>query len=159
MKVLITIFGNLIRDEFFHTDLESDMQEAYASFVNDTFADYVDSYNQENLKIITSSNRLWWFQVCTEVAYFQVAPANDSIRSSKVNTRYVLFACNCMPQDCYPCFYFDLVIEAKLKKINAVAYSTLVMCTDTIWTSVRMYLEMVYTQKLMRLICTMEAQR
>ncbi|CAO2828050.1 unnamed protein product [Amaranthus hypochondriacus] len=80
-----------------------DLVEAYASFVNDTFADYVDSYNQENLKIITSSNRLWWFQVCTEVAYFQVAPANDSIRSSKVNTRYHLDLCkNVFGDGVYP---------------------------------------------------------
>ena len=33
-------------------------------------------------------SRLWWFQVCSEVAYFQVAPKNDSVRSAQVNTRY-----------------------------------------------------------------------
>lgn len=59
----------------------------------------VDTYDQQHLKNVkitdSSSDRLWWFQVCTEVAYFQVAPANDSIRSSKVDTRqvyiYILF--------------------------------------------------------------------
>ncbi|XP_057541627.1 probable serine protease EDA2 isoform X1 [Amaranthus tricolor] len=82
---------------------DKDLLEAYASFVNDTFADYVDSYNQENLKITTSADRLWWFQVCTEVAYFQVAPANDSIRSSKVNTRYHLDLCkNVFGDGIYP---------------------------------------------------------
>ncbi|KAF2570294.1 hypothetical protein F2Q70_00003503 [Brassica cretica] len=40
-----------------------------------------------------SADRLWWFQVCTEVAYFQVAPANDSIRSHQVNTEYHLDLC------------------------------------------------------------------
>lgn len=53
----------------------------------------VDTYDQQHLKNAkitdSSSDRLWWFQVCTEVAYFQVAPANDSIRSSKVDTRQV----------------------------------------------------------------------
>ena len=33
-------------------------------------------------------SRLWWFQVCSEVAYFQVAPKNDSVRSAKLDTRY-----------------------------------------------------------------------
>lgn len=41
---------------------------------------------QYHLKSVTG-DRLWWFQVCTEVAYFQVAPANDSIRSSKIDAR------------------------------------------------------------------------
>ncbi|KAL5538894.1 hypothetical protein UlMin_042937 [Ulmus minor] len=44
----------------------------------------------EHLKNTTltrvNSHSLWWFQLCTEVAYFQVAPSNDSIRSSKVDT-------------------------------------------------------------------------
>lgn len=31
--------------------------------------------------------RLWWYQVCSEVAYFQVAPKNDSVRSAKIDTR------------------------------------------------------------------------
>lgn len=59
----------------------------------------VDTYDQQHLKNVkitdSSSDRLWWFQVCTEVAYFQVAPANDSIRSSKVDTRqvYVYILC------------------------------------------------------------------
>lgn len=58
-----------------------------------TFGVSVQAYNQENLKNTAvaedHSDRLWWFQVCTEVAYFQVAPSNDSIRSSKVDTRHV----------------------------------------------------------------------
>ena len=31
--------------------------------------------------------RLWWYQVCSEVSYFQVAPKNDSVRSTKLDTR------------------------------------------------------------------------
>jgi len=73
------------------------MQNAYAKYVNEyylgSFGVNVQTYNQQHLKntAVTdqSSDRLWWFQVCTEVAYFQVAPANDSIRSSKVDTRHV----------------------------------------------------------------------
>ena len=79
-------------------ECESLMQDAYASYVKDyylgTFGVKVETYNQEHLKASTageaSSDRLWWFQVCSEVAYFQVAPANDSIRSSKIDTKYVL---------------------------------------------------------------------
>lgn len=78
-----------------------DLVEAYAKYVKEYYTEFmgvsVDTYDQQHLKNtkITdgSSDRLWWFQVCTEVAYFQVAPANDSIRSSKVDTRYHLDLC------------------------------------------------------------------
>jgi hypothetical protein len=70
------------------------MQETYAKYVNEyyagTFGVNVQIYDQEYLKKAEinedSSSRLWWFQVCTEVGYFQVAPSNDSIRSSKIDT-------------------------------------------------------------------------
>jgi len=74
------------------------MQEAYAKYVKEyylgTFGSSVQTYNQKYLKDTSlnkhTGDRLWWFQVCTEVAYFQVAPANDSIRSSKVDARHAL---------------------------------------------------------------------
>ncbi|XP_010271475.1 PREDICTED: probable serine protease EDA2 [Nelumbo nucifera] len=78
-----------------------DLVDEYANYVKDYFigkfgAD-VQTYNQKYLKNTAlsegSSDRLWWFQVCTEVAYFQVAPSNDSIRSSKVDERYHLDLC------------------------------------------------------------------
>lgn len=73
------------------------MQDAYAKYVKEyyagTFGVTVQSYDQKYLKRTDinkdSSSRLWWFQVCTEVAYFQVAPSNDSIRSSKVDAKQV----------------------------------------------------------------------
>ncbi|KAL6583232.1 putative serine protease eda2 [Orobanche minor] len=79
-----------------------DLVEAYATYVKEYYVKSlgvsVETYNQEHLKKTTlagsdTSDRLWWFQVCTEVAYFQVAPSNDSIRSSKVDTRYHLDLC------------------------------------------------------------------
>ncbi|KAF3440769.1 hypothetical protein FNV43_RR19055 [Rhamnella rubrinervis] len=81
--------------------------EVYANYVKEYFGGNVKTYNQKDLKNTTrsedSSARLWWFQVCTEVAYFQVAPANDSIRSSKVNTRYHLDLCkNVFGDGIYP---------------------------------------------------------
>lgn len=74
------------------------LQNAYAKYVKEyylgSFGVNVQTYNQKHLKNTTpgkdSSDRLWWFQVCSEVAYFQVAPANDSIRSEKVDTRYIV---------------------------------------------------------------------
>lgn len=73
------------------------MQDAYAKYVKEyyveTFGVNVKIYDQEYLKKTAigedSSSRLWWFQVCTEVAYFQVAPSNDSMRSSKIDTKQV----------------------------------------------------------------------
>nr|XP_028949921.1 probable serine protease EDA2 isoform X2 [Malus domestica] len=80
---------------------EEDLVETYARYVKDhylgSFGVDIETYNQKHLKNTAisegSSDRLWWFQVCTEVAYFQVAPANDSIRSSKIDTRYHLDLC------------------------------------------------------------------
>lgn len=76
------------------------MQEVYAKYVKEyyvgNFGVSIQTYDQRHLKDTTlnenTGDRLWWFQVCTEVAYFQVAPTNDSIRSSQVDSRYV-FIC------------------------------------------------------------------
>ncbi|RLN19459.1 putative serine protease EDA2 isoform X1 [Panicum miliaceum] len=66
----------------------------------------VSSYDQEYLKKTTpddSSSRLWWFQVCSEVAYFQVAPKTDSVRSARINTKYHLDLCrNVFGEGVYP---------------------------------------------------------
>ncbi|KAK4778117.1 hypothetical protein SAY87_018304 [Trapa incisa] len=78
-----------------------DLVDVYAKYVNDyflgTFGEKAQIYDQKYLKktALTEDRggRLWWFQVCTEVAYFQVAPSNDSIRSSRVDTRYHLDLC------------------------------------------------------------------
>ncbi|KAK1272901.1 putative serine protease EDA2 [Acorus gramineus] len=85
--------------------------DAYARYVKDyylgTFGASIQTYDQQHLKKTAlsedSGDRLWWYQVCTEVAYFQVAPANDSIRSSKVDTRYHLDLCkNVFGEGIYP---------------------------------------------------------
>ncbi|KAI5397064.1 hypothetical protein KIW84_063040 [Lathyrus oleraceus] len=87
-----------------------DLVEAYDKFIKDFFLKSegsTQSYNQQNLKntaiIENSADKLWWFQVCTKVAYFQVAPSNDSIRSHKVDTRYHLDLCkNVFGKGIYP---------------------------------------------------------
>ncbi|XP_062205766.1 probable serine protease EDA2 isoform X2 [Phragmites australis] len=74
--------------------------ETYARFVKDFYIKEMEtpvfSYDQDYLKNTTpddSSSRLWWFQVCSELAYFQVAPKTDSVRSARINTRYHLDLC------------------------------------------------------------------
>ncbi|KAK9062058.1 hypothetical protein SSX86_019243 [Deinandra increscens subsp. villosa] len=88
-----------------------DLVNTYANYIKEyyvgSFGAEVQTYNQENLKNTalsdSSGDRLWWFQVCSEVAYFQVAPANDSIRSSRVDTRYHLDLCkNVFGEGVYP---------------------------------------------------------
>ncbi|XP_071702207.1 probable serine protease EDA2 [Rutidosis leptorrhynchoides] len=84
-----------------------DLVDAYAKYVNEyyvgSFGVNIESYTQEYLKKTSSGDRLWWFQVCTEVAYFQTAPANDSIRSSKIDLRYHLDLCkNVFGEGIYP---------------------------------------------------------
>ncbi|KAG9129902.1 hypothetical protein Leryth_007005 [Lithospermum erythrorhizon] len=88
-----------------------DLVSAYASYVKEFFIEKfgvtVETYNQQNLKSTSlngdTADRLWWFQVCTEVAYFQVAPANDSVRSSKIDTKYHLDLCkNVFGEGIYP---------------------------------------------------------
>uniref|UniRef100_A0ACD5U513 Uncharacterized protein n=1 Tax=Avena sativa TaxID=4498 RepID=A0ACD5U513_AVESA len=88
----------------------TDLVEAFAHYVNKyyvgTFGASVASYDQQYLKNTTpaeSSYRLWWYQVCSEVSYFQVAPKNDSVRSAKLDTRYHLDLCrNVFGEGVYP---------------------------------------------------------
>ncbi|XVF15870.1 hypothetical protein REPUB_Repub09cG0193400 [Reevesia pubescens] len=83
-----------------------DLVGAYSKYVKEYYGVSVESYNQKHLKNTDNSDRLWWFQVCTEVAYFQVAPSNDSIRSSKVDTKYHLDLCkNVFGEGIYPDVY------------------------------------------------------
>ncbi|XP_024540517.1 probable serine protease EDA2 [Selaginella moellendorffii] len=80
-----------------------DLLAVYAKYVKDyyidTFKSSINTYDQKHLKENLaagdhSSDRLWWYQVCTEVAYFQAAPANNSIRSALVNVKYHLDLCS-----------------------------------------------------------------
>lgn len=85
---------------------DGDLVDAYASYIKASGIG-VETYSQKHLKKTSpgenSSDRLWWFQVCTEVAYFQVAPANDSVRSSQVDSRYHLDLCqNVFGDGVYP---------------------------------------------------------
>lgn len=100
----------------------------------------VETYNQHHLRSskITdgSSDRLWWFQVCTEVAYFQVAPANDSIRSSKVDERHISFLYSESAKK-FKCYWYPLFNNTM---INGLKY---LLMTDTIWTSAKMSLGMI----------------
>ncbi|XP_059592424.1 probable serine protease EDA2 isoform X1 [Vitis vinifera] len=88
-----------------------DLENAYATYVKEyylgTFGVSIETYNQQHLKRTNSagdtSDRLWWFQVCTEVAFFQVAPSDDSMRSSEINTKYHLDLCkNVFGNGIYP---------------------------------------------------------
>ncbi|CAH9087127.1 unnamed protein product [Cuscuta epithymum] len=88
-----------------------DLVKAYTTYVKENFVKgfgvSVATYDQEHLKNTATegdtADRLWWFQVCTEVAYFQVAPANDSVRSSGVDTSYHLNLCeNVFGKGIYP---------------------------------------------------------
>jgi len=88
-----------------------DLVDAYAEFVKtffyNTFGIDPVSYSQEYLKRTKSGpdtgERQWWYQVCTEVAYFQVAPAKGSIRSPGVNEKYHLDLCaNVFGNGTYP---------------------------------------------------------
>ncbi|RVW51773.1 putative serine protease EDA2 [Vitis vinifera] len=88
-----------------------DLVNAYATYVKEyylgTFGVSIETYNQQHLKRTNSagdtSDRLWWFQVCTEVAFFQVAPSDDSMRSSEINTKYHLDLCkNVFGNGIYP---------------------------------------------------------
>ncbi|KAJ4963187.1 hypothetical protein NE237_023126 [Protea cynaroides] len=85
--------------------------DAYANYVKSFFLGKfgvdIQTYDQQYLKNTDlpegNEARLWWFQVCTEVAYFQVAPPNDSMRSSMVDLRYHLDLCkNVFGEGIYP---------------------------------------------------------
>lgn len=93
------------------------MQNAYATYVKEyylgTFGVSIETYNQQHLKRTNSagdtSDRLWWFQVCTEVAFFQVAPSDDSMRSSEINTKCVFAPLYVFHSFYLPNFFFILL--------------------------------------------------
>lgn len=66
------------------------------------------------------ASRLWWYQVCSEVAYFQVAPKNDSVRSTKIDTRLVEILLIVTPfvSTKYPLLILSLVHTTKLHYHN-----------------------------------------
>lgn len=71
--------------------------------VVDKFVDYLadhysySDYDRDNLAIETlqgdSMFRQWWYQTCTEVAYYQPAPKLNNIRSVDVTTQWHLDIC------------------------------------------------------------------
>ncbi|KAG7584229.1 Peptidase S28 [Arabidopsis suecica] len=79
----------------------SDLVETYSKYVREYCMRFwglrVRTYNRKHLRntVVTadSAYRLWWFQVCTELGYFQVAPKNDSVRSQQINTMFHLDLC------------------------------------------------------------------
>ncbi|XP_020583140.1 probable serine protease EDA2 [Phalaenopsis equestris] len=90
---------------------KENLVEAYAKYVKEyyfgKFGASLRTYDQQFLKNISlgakGGDRLWWFQVCTEVAYFQVAPTNDSVRSPRIDARYHLDLCkNVFGEGIYP---------------------------------------------------------
>ncbi|KAL5574735.1 hypothetical protein UlMin_016434 [Ulmus minor] len=72
-----------------------DLVESYAKY----FGVSVGTYNQEHLKNTTLTG--FSSDLCTEVAYFQVALSNDSIRSSKVDARHILKTTNVSGEGIY----------------------------------------------------------
>lgn len=69
--------------------------QVFAHYVNTVFYNYLGlaewyatSY-QQNVSVAEEKNaRQWWFQKCSEVAYFQNAPPSNSVRSKLVNMTY-----------------------------------------------------------------------
>lgn len=68
----------------------------------DALVDYLstssfDSYDSINLASDTAKHsdafRQWWWQTCTEVAYYQPAPLINSLRSEKITTQWHLDMC------------------------------------------------------------------
>ena len=67
---------------------------AFVKFVNEYFmgtlgnspSDYDSTLLADPVK--GGNGRSWWWQKCTELAYWQVAPAQNSIRSAQVNEAY-----------------------------------------------------------------------
>lgn len=65
----------------------SDITDYFINYLIDNNYRYA-KYDRDFLKIDTQVNesfRQWWYQTCTEVAYYQPAPKYNSIRSKKVD--------------------------------------------------------------------------
>eukprot|EP01029_Cantina_marsupialis_P008385 TRINITY_DN19866_c0_g1_i1.p1 TRINITY_DN19866_c0_g1~~TRINITY_DN19866_c0_g1_i1.p1 ORF type:complete len:512 (+),score=176.99 TRINITY_DN19866_c0_g1_i1:54-1589(+) len=64
---------------------KKDLVDAFVTISKSLGADPKD-YDSATQKLDNGGNgRSWWWQKCTEFGWFQVAPANDSLRSQKVN--------------------------------------------------------------------------
>ncbi|EFJ21993.1 hypothetical protein SELMODRAFT_106030, partial [Selaginella moellendorffii] len=78
---------------------KTDLLMAYARIggVDSSSSDSYDAYElrrQAEANDISAKDTMSWnYQICTELAYFQVAPTNDSIRSSRINLQYYIDIC------------------------------------------------------------------
>jgi len=62
------------------------LSSVWTSQLGNNAAGYATAYQQNFTN--GSGDRLWWYQTCSELAYFQNAPAQGSIRSHYVNMTY-----------------------------------------------------------------------
>eukprot|EP01132_Coremiostelium_polycephalum_P003881 gene3881-4842_t len=74
---------------------QEDMLQAYANYTINIWTgslgtpdEYATSWQQNTTHDIQKADRQWWWQTCSQLAYFQNAPEEGSIRSSWVNMTY-----------------------------------------------------------------------
>ncbi|CAL6094596.1 Serine_peptidase [Hexamita inflata] len=100
-----------------------DVTEAFVQYLAKNY-EYA-GYDRDSLKkdVKTSSMfRQWWYQTCTEVAYYQPAPVLNSIRSKMVTTEWHLDICK---------YAFGLELMNPTERTNNYYGNTLVYGPDT----------------------------
>jgi hypothetical protein len=73
--------------------LNHSLVEAYANYVTNFWMSIFGPASQYSTQVQqkiqpSDGSRQWWYQTCSELAYFQNAPAVGSIRSKFVNMTY-----------------------------------------------------------------------
>jgi hypothetical protein len=74
---LVSVFANFTINWFYPNFCPSGGAKIYAT-----------EFQQDTKTAASRNERQWWFQKCSELAYFQNAPSSGSIRSSRVNMAY-----------------------------------------------------------------------
>ncbi|CAL6017754.1 Serine_peptidase [Hexamita inflata] len=106
--------------------LSQNVTPIFAEYMKNNFK--FDSYDREYLKNSPRDGhqRQWWYQTCTEVAYFQPAPLINNIRSQKVTTQWHLDICK---------YAFDLELNDPTERTNQYYGVKEVYGPDTIFTN------------------------
>jgi len=109
--------------------------DAWVSYVNDYFVKALGNspqgYDQTTMLNTSLANpnangRSWWWYKCTELGFWQVAPAKNSIRSQKVNAQYHQDLCKNL---------FGITSPPDVSHINTILGGNTTGVQNTIWTN------------------------
>ncbi|CAL6088349.1 Serine_peptidase [Hexamita inflata] len=105
----------------------SDVTEAFVSYLKQNYEyKYYDRDVLKKDEMTLDMNRQWWYQTCTEFAYYQPAPKYNNIRSQHVTMQWHLDICQ---------YIFDLQLGDPTERTNNYFGNTLVYGENTFFSN------------------------